>query len=122
MACRSAVELRSVRQHIAPQPHVLLGSAKLAHSRRVAVDGLRWGCRLRRGDARRPAATQERPVAFVSISDVMRRNGLTEITETFESRPSPERQKYATLAHGAQFIEVKVDPTWGPSASRAPSR
>jgi xanthine dehydrogenase YagR molybdenum-binding subunit len=46
---------------------------------------------------------------FVSISDVMRRNGLTEITETFTSRPSPERDKYASLAHGAQFIEVKVD-------------
>ena len=43
----------------------------------------------------------------------MRRNGLTEITETFEARPSPERQKYALLAHGAQFIEVKVDPDLG---------
>ena len=43
----------------------------------------------------------------------MRKNNLTEITETFESKPSPERQKYATLAHGAQFIEVKVDPDLG---------
>lgn len=49
----------------------------------------------------------------VGISEVMKRNGLTEITETFESRPSPERQKYALLAHGAQFIEVKVDPDIG---------
>lgn len=49
----------------------------------------------------------------VSISDVMRRNRLDEITETFESRPSPERDKYASLAHGAQFIEVKVDPDLG---------
>jgi xanthine dehydrogenase YagR molybdenum-binding subunit len=47
---------------------------------------------------------------FVRVSDVMRRNGLTEVAETFEARPSPEREKYATLAHGAQFIEVKVDP------------
>lgn len=46
---------------------------------------------------------------FVSVSDVMRRNGLTEITETFEARPSKEREKYTTLAHGAQFVEVKVD-------------
>lgn len=53
------------------------------------------------------------PSRFVGIADVMRRNGLTEITETFESRPSPERQKYATLAHGAQFVEVKVDPDLG---------
>ena len=50
---------------------------------------------------------------FVSIPDVMKRNGVTEITETFESRPSAERQKYALLAHGAQFIEVKVDPDIG---------
>ncbi|HJX27581.1 MAG TPA: xanthine dehydrogenase family protein molybdopterin-binding subunit, partial [Thermoanaerobaculia bacterium] len=53
------------------------------------------------------------PSRFVSISEVMKRNGLTEITETFESRPSPEREKYALLAHGAQFIEVKVDPDLG---------
>ncbi len=50
---------------------------------------------------------------FVSVADVMRKNNLTEVTETFESKPSAERQKYATLAHGAQFIEVKVDPDLG---------
>jgi xanthine dehydrogenase YagR molybdenum-binding subunit len=43
----------------------------------------------------------------------MRRAGQREITVTHESRPSPERQKYATLAHGAQFVEVKVDPDLG---------
>ncbi len=53
------------------------------------------------------------PSRFVQIAEVMRRNNLTEITETFESKPSPERQKYATMAHGAQFIEVKVDPDLG---------
>ncbi len=53
------------------------------------------------------------PSRFVTISDVMRRNNLTEVTETFESKPSPERQKYATMAHGAQFVEVKVDPDLG---------
>lgn len=53
------------------------------------------------------------PSRFVNISAVMKRNGLTAITEIFESRPSEEREKYATLAHGAQFIEVKVDPDVG---------
>jgi xanthine dehydrogenase YagR molybdenum-binding subunit len=53
------------------------------------------------------------PSRFVSVSEVMRRNGLAEITETFEAKPSPEREKYATLVHGAQFIEVKVDPELG---------
>jgi xanthine dehydrogenase YagR molybdenum-binding subunit len=47
---------------------------------------------------------------FVNVSELMRRSSLTEIDETFESKPSPERQKYALLAHGAQFIEVKIDP------------
>jgi xanthine dehydrogenase YagR molybdenum-binding subunit len=53
------------------------------------------------------------PSRFVTIADVMRRNGLAEITEIFESRPSPERDRYALLAHGAQFVEVKVDPDLG---------
>ena len=50
---------------------------------------------------------------FVNVAEVMKRNNLTEITETFDSKPSPERQKYAMLAHGAQFVEVKVDPDTG---------
>jgi xanthine dehydrogenase YagR molybdenum-binding subunit len=53
------------------------------------------------------------PSRFVSIPAIIRRNGLTEITETYESQPSKERDKYALLAHGAQFIEVKVDPDLG---------
>ncbi len=53
------------------------------------------------------------PSRFVSISGLMKRNGLTEITETLESRPSKEREKYALLAHGAQFVEVQVDPDVG---------
>jgi xanthine dehydrogenase YagR molybdenum-binding subunit len=50
---------------------------------------------------------------FVEIAEVMKRSGLKEITELHESKPSPERQKYAMLAHGAQFVEVKVDPDLG---------
>lgn len=53
------------------------------------------------------------PSRSVSIADVMRRTGSAELTETFESKPSPEREKYASLAHGAQFVEVKVDPDLG---------
>ncbi len=53
------------------------------------------------------------PSRFVNIAEVMQRNGLADITETVTSRPSPERQNYASLAHGAQFIEVKVDPDLG---------
>jgi xanthine dehydrogenase YagR molybdenum-binding subunit len=43
----------------------------------------------------------------------MQRHGLTEITETFAARPSEERGKYATLAHGAQFVEVQGEPDLG---------
>jgi xanthine dehydrogenase YagR molybdenum-binding subunit len=53
------------------------------------------------------------PSRAVVIADVMRRTGTHEITETYDSTPSPERAKYASLAHGAQFVEVKVDPDLG---------
>jgi xanthine dehydrogenase YagR molybdenum-binding subunit len=53
------------------------------------------------------------PSRSVDVADVMRRNGVAEVTETHTAQPSPERQKYATLAHGAQFVEVKVDPDLG---------
>jgi CO/xanthine dehydrogenase Mo-binding subunit len=60
------------------------------------------------------------PSRFVSVSEVMRRNGLTEITETFESRPSPEREKYASRRTARSSSRSRWTPTWGPSASRAP--
>jgi xanthine dehydrogenase YagR molybdenum-binding subunit len=53
------------------------------------------------------------PSRSVVIADVMRRTGTREITETYDSTPSPESAKYASLAHGAQFVEVKVDPDLG---------
>lgn len=53
------------------------------------------------------------PSRSVAIADVMRSNGLAEISETFTAQPSRERENYATLAHGAQFVEVKVDPDVG---------
>ena len=53
------------------------------------------------------------PTRFVRVADIMKRNRLTEITETYESKPSAERKNYALLAHGAQFVEVKVDAELG---------
>lgn len=53
------------------------------------------------------------PSRAVDIADLMRRTGTTEISEIYNSVPSPEREKYASLAHGAQFVEVKVDPDLG---------
>ncbi|CAN7342643.1 xanthine dehydrogenase family protein molybdopterin-binding subunit [Variovorax sp. LjRoot178] len=53
------------------------------------------------------------PSRSVNIAEVMRRTGTSEITEVYNSTPSPERAKYASLAHGAQFVEVKVDPDLG---------
>lgn len=51
--------------------------------------------------------------ARVSIADLMKKNNLTEIAETHTSTPSAERNKYTTQAHGAQFVEVKVDEDLG---------
>lgn len=53
------------------------------------------------------------PARSQSVAVLMQRAGVGEITEVHESRPSPEREKYASLAHGAQFVEVKVDPELG---------
>ena len=49
----------------------------------------------------------------VPVTDLMKKNNLTEIVENYTSRPSPERNKYTTQAHGAQFVEVKVDEDLG---------
>ncbi|CAN5163413.1 molybdopterin-dependent oxidoreductase [soil metagenome] len=49
----------------------------------------------------------------VKISELFRKNNLTEIVEVYEGKPSPERDKYALQAHGAQFVEVKVDEDLG---------
>jgi xanthine dehydrogenase YagR molybdenum-binding subunit len=53
------------------------------------------------------------PAQSVDMYEVMRRNGRTEMVDVHEAKPSPEREKYATGAHGAQFVEVKVDPDLG---------
>jgi xanthine dehydrogenase YagR molybdenum-binding subunit len=53
------------------------------------------------------------PSQSVNINELMRKNNLTEIVEVYESKPSPERRKYAMQAHGAQFVEVKVDEDLG---------
>ncbi len=53
------------------------------------------------------------PAKSMAIADLMKSKGLDELGETFKSEPSPEREKYATGAHGAQFVEVQVDPTLG---------
>lgn len=49
----------------------------------------------------------------IVISDLMRKNNTPEIVEVYEGKPSPERRKYAMQAHGAQFVEVKVDESLG---------
>ena len=49
----------------------------------------------------------------VAIADLMKKNNLTEIVENHTSQPGAEREKYTTMAHGAQFVEVKVDEELG---------
>ncbi len=49
----------------------------------------------------------------IAVPELLGRHGLEEISETFEAKPSDEREKFKTLAHGAQFAEVKVDPDLG---------
>ena len=49
----------------------------------------------------------------LGIDEILLKNKLSEITETFHSVPSAERNKYALATHGAQFVEVKVDEDLG---------
>lgn len=49
----------------------------------------------------------------VSIAELMKKNNLTEIVETYTAMPNKERNQYTTMAHGAQFVEVKVDEDLG---------
>ena len=77
-------------------------SSPLRGAAAADVEMLEGGLRLKRDPSR-----------AVVIADLMRRHGLREVTETYTSRPSAERAKYTTLAHGAQFVEVTVDPDVG---------
>ncbi len=49
----------------------------------------------------------------ISIADLMKSKKVDELSETFKAEPSDERKNYSCGAHGAQFVEVKVDPTLG---------
>ena len=49
----------------------------------------------------------------ISFADILKKNNQTEVVEEYRATPSPERQKYAIAAHGAQFVEVKVDEDLG---------
>jgi xanthine dehydrogenase YagR molybdenum-binding subunit len=48
-----------------------------------------------------------------SLVDILRRNNLPKLEETFTAVPNPERGKYAIASHSAQFVEVKIDEDFG---------
>ena len=49
----------------------------------------------------------------LTFAELVRLAGDGDLTIEHTSSPSPEREKHATYAHGAQFVEVKVDPDLG---------
>jgi xanthine dehydrogenase YagR molybdenum-binding subunit len=53
------------------------------------------------------------PTQSINVGELMRKNNQPEIVEVYEAKPSSERRKYAMQAHGAQFVEVKVDESLG---------
>lgn len=53
------------------------------------------------------------PSIKFDVFELIRQRGLDEVTVTHTESPSPERQKYKSASHGAQFVEVKVDPDLG---------
>ncbi len=48
-----------------------------------------------------------------AFSDILKKTNTPELSSTFDSDPSQQRDKFATYAHGAQYVEVKVDPDLG---------
>jgi xanthine dehydrogenase YagR molybdenum-binding subunit len=49
-----------------------------------------------------------------SFAEVLRKNNLEQLEKTHQSMPNfGERGKYSIASHGAQFVEVKVDPDLG---------
>ena len=55
----------------------------------------------------------DNPGIRFDIGRLLTDNNLAELSETHEAEPSPEREKHICMAHGAQFVEVKVDPDFG---------
>jgi xanthine dehydrogenase YagR molybdenum-binding subunit len=53
------------------------------------------------------------PARSIDISAILKLNGMSEIVEEYSAMPSAERGKYTTMAHGAQFVEVRVDEALG---------
>lgn len=49
----------------------------------------------------------------MKISDIMKKNNMSEIVEIHQGRPSAERRNFTTMGHGIQFAEVKVDEDLG---------
>ena len=70
---------------------------------------LKWkGEVVLQGGVLRSAGQKDMPVAAL-----LRQHKLREVVVQGEAKPSAERQKYVLSSHGAQFVEVKVDPMLG---------
>ncbi len=55
----------------------------------------------------------DKPAMRYSIAELLKKNNMTEIVETYQATPSRERAKYTTMGHGIQFAEVWVDEDLG---------
>ncbi|REJ79497.1 MAG: xanthine dehydrogenase family protein molybdopterin-binding subunit [Acidobacteria bacterium] len=53
------------------------------------------------------------PSKGIRIVDVLKEAQMAYVEVDYQSSPSPERQNYTTMAHGAQFVEVKVEERLG---------
>ncbi|MEZ5307893.1 MAG: xanthine dehydrogenase family protein molybdopterin-binding subunit [Pyrinomonadaceae bacterium] len=54
-----------------------------------------------------------KPEKSVSVEAILTMAGKDEVVVDYKSMPNAERGKYTTMAHGAQFVEVKVDEAIG---------
>ena len=56
---------------------------------------------------------KDKPASGLALAEILQKGGREELVQEYTSQPSKERDKYALLAHGAQFIEVRVDEQLG---------
>jgi xanthine dehydrogenase YagR molybdenum-binding subunit len=70
-------------------------------------------CQLLLKDAAALGAKSGMPQT-ANFAEVLRKNKLDKLEKTHQSTPNfGERNKYSIASHGAQFVEVKVDPDLG---------
>lgn len=53
------------------------------------------------------------PNQSIGFVEILKKNNLEKLEETYRSMPDQKRREYSIASHGAQFVEVRVDEDFG---------